>query len=359
MAQPIGYDNVRFWGDYNDPAAVEELLAHRSAAIRKRLQVGKGSRIRYLALSGGGQYGAFSAGILTAWSDKGTRPQFDGVTGISTGAIIAPFAFLGADYDDVLEEIYTTLTTEDVAQRRVLAGLLRGSALSDTKPLQDRIASYVTPEFLKRIAAERAKGRLLLVGTTNLDVGRPVIWDMGAIAASGRPDALELFRKVILASAAIPIAFPPVRFTVEANGRRYEELHVDGGVTSQVSVLSPQIPLGQLDARVGRSFKRDLYVIVNGAVTPLPEAVKPTVPGIGAASVNTLWYAQATGDLYKIFATAQRDRVNTRYAWIPDTFAAEPDEQFDPVFMRKLFDLGQSLVRQNTVWNRYPPNFTP
>ncbi len=359
LAQPIGYEGVRFWGDTNSPDTVDLMLTELATAIRTRLRTNGSGRLRYLALSGGGQYGAFSAGILTAWSKSGNRPVFDGVTGISTGAIIAPFAFLGSDYDDELTEIYTTLSTQDVATRRILTGLLGGAALSDTTPLENRIASYITPDFLARVAAEHNKGRRLLVGTTNLDAGRPVIWNMGKIATSGRPDAVELFRKIILASAAIPIAFPPVRFKVEANGTQYEELHVDGGVTSQVSVLSPQIPLDEVDARIGRSYKRDLYVIVNGSVTPLPEPVKANVPSIGSASVNTLWYAQATGDLYKIFATAQRDHVTAHYAWIPTTFTDVPEEQFDPVFMRKLFALGQDLIRKGTVWNRYPPNYAP
>ncbi len=358
LAQPVGFQNVRFWGDFNDPAVVGRLLDARAGAIRRRL-ASSGGRVRYLALSGGGQYGAFSAGILTAWSATGQRPDFDGVTGISTGAIIAPFAFLGPEYDDELTEIYTTLTTADVARPRVLTGLLGGMALSDTAPLKDRIASIVTPEFLSRIAVEHEKGRLLLVGTTNLDAGRPVIWDMGAIAASGQPGALELFRNVILASAAIQIAFPPVRFRVEANGREYEELHVDGGVTSQVAVLSPQIPLDQLESRVGRSYRRDLWVIVNGGITPPPDPVKPSVPGIGAASVNALWYAQATGDLYKIYTTARRDRVNVRFAWVPPEFVDQPEEKFDPVFMRSLYEVGQKQVRSGTAWRRYPPNYTP
>jgi hypothetical protein len=199
---------------------------------------------------------------------------------------------------------------------------------------------------------------MLFVGTTNIDLGRSVIWNMGAIAASGRPEALQLFRDVILASAAIPMAFPPVFFDVEAGGARYREMHVDGGVTLQVNILSPQIPNYLMERLVGFGIERDLYVIVNGAVTPPPGTVEPRVHRIGAASINALWYAQAVGDLYRIHAIAGRDRITPRYAWIPASFAEEPLEEFDPVFMGKLFRLGQELFRAGELWHDVPPNFT-
>ncbi|MBY8977451.1 patatin-like phospholipase family protein [Rhodobacteraceae bacterium NNCM2] len=361
-AQPVGFEDVRLWGDHNDPEHVIRLMTRRAESLRTRFgalaEAGITPEMKYLAISGGGQYGAFSAGAITAWTKTGTRPVFDGVTGISTGSIIAPFAFLGPEYDDVLEEIYTTTKTEDMLTETLLSGVLSGSSLADTTPLREKIAHYVTPELLEKIAAEHRKGRLLLVGTTNLDVGRPVVWNMGAIAASDNPGALELFRQVILASAAIPIAFPPVFFEVHAAGQTYDEMHVDGGVTSQVNAFSPQVPSYLLDDLAGFRNERELFVLVNGAMVPPPKAVEARVHKIGAASINALWYAQAAGDLYKINAVTERDGIAVSYGWIPADFLDQPKEEFDPVFMRKLFDLGHAMILDGTMWRHEPPNFT-
>ncbi len=361
-ATPVGFDSVRIWGDFNSGNDIEELMIRRAKSLKDRfaddVAAGQTPKLNYLALSGGGQYGAFSAGILKNWTDSGTRPVFDAVSGISTGSIIAPFAFLGSEYDHILEEVYTRTSTEDMLTPTVFSGVLYGSALADTTPLKNKIAQYVTPELLERIAEEYRKGRLLWVGTTNIDVGRSVVWDMGAIAASGRPEALQLFRDVILASAAIPMAFPPVFFDVEAGGKTYREMHVDGGVTSQVNILSPQIPNYLMEDLVGFDMDRTLYVVVNGAVIPPPEVIDARTFKIAGASINTLWYAQAVGDLYKIHSVTERDEVAANYAWIPASFDDMPDEEFDPVFMKKLFDLGGALLRKGALWQDVPPNFT-
>jgi predicted acylesterase/phospholipase RssA len=361
-AEPVGFDDIRFWGDFNDPARIEAFMLDRARQFERQfrplVQAGETPRTTVLAISGGGQYGAFAAGILNGWSETGNRPVFDVVSGISTGSIIAPFAFLGEAYDDLLEEFYTTTSTEDMLRPTFFSGIFRGSALADTTPLRNKIAEYVTAELLAAIAEEHRRGRLLMVGTTNLDAGRSVMWNMGAIAASGRPGALQLFRDIILASAAIPIAFPPVLFDVEAGGETYTELHVDGGVTSQVNALSPQVPGYLFDEVLGFDIDRTIYVIVNGAVTPPPEPVRPRTLDIGNASLTTLWYAQTVGDLFRIHAVARRDDIATRYAWIPSDFTPQPQEPFDPVFMRQLFDLGRSLVHDGAVWEDLPPNYT-
>lgn len=362
-AQPVGFDTpVRMWGDRNDPAEIERRMVQRAKQLielyGEDAKAGTVPEFNFLAISGGGQYGAFTAGVLNAWSETGERPVFDGVSGISTGSIIAPFAFLGEKYDYVLEEVYTTTTTADMLEPTVLSGILSGSALADTSGLRNKIAEYITPELLAEIAVEHRKGRSLFVGTTNIDVGRPVIWNMGSIADSGKPEALQLFRDIILASAAIPMAFPPVFFDVEAGGETYREMHVDGGVTSQVSFISPQVPNYLMDQLVGFEVRRNGYVLVNGAITPPPEVVEARTHKIAGASMNTLWYAQAVGDLYRIHAIAERDEADVSYGWIPSSFTEEPTEEFDPVFMKKLFALGQTLVHGGELWKNVPPNFT-
>ena len=169
-----------------------------------------------LALSGGGQDGAFGAGILCGWTEAGTRPQFKLVTGISTGALMAPFAFLGPAYDHVLKEAYTTISDKDVYKAHKPLAILLSlvnikplPALTENKPMEELVARLVDDKVLAEVAREHRKGRRLLIGTTQMDAQRLVIWNMGAIANSGNPQALALFRKIMVASASIPAFFPP------------------------------------------------------------------------------------------------------------------------------------------------------
>jgi hypothetical protein len=340
-AKPLGMDGLREWGDFNTPDEIERLMIDRMASLKRRFaaefEAGETPRLQFLALSGGGP---------------------DGVSGISTGAIIAPFAFLGPEYDDVLEDVYTTMSTESVLTKTILAGLTGGTALASTDPLRNTIAEYVTPEFMAEISAEHTDGRLLLVGTTNLDAGRPVIWNMGAIATSGHPDALELFRDIILASASIPVAFPPVFIEVDAGGKTYDEMHVDGGATSQVTLVSPQMPLYLTREYLGHDIDRDLYVIVNNRIQPPYEIVRPRINKIGDASVSSLIASQGIGDIYKLYAITRRDDMGFHVVWIPESFREEPDEPFDPVYMRKLYDFGRGLAAGNNFWRTHPPYFS-
>ena len=197
----------------------------------------------YLSISGGGADGAFGAGLLKGWSESGTRPEFWAVTGISTGALIAPFAFIGSDYDDELESLYTTLSTSDLVKKRSLIAGLTSDAFGDTAPMREVLQKHIDAEMIEEIAQEYARGRRLLIGTTNLDAKRPVIWNIGAIAAVGTDESAQLIRDVILASASIPGMFPPVRITARIGDEEYDELHVDGGVSSQVFLYPAQVNL--------------------------------------------------------------------------------------------------------------------
>jgi predicted patatin/cPLA2 family phospholipase len=363
-AHPLGIWGLRSWGDVVEPAELDLFVERQALRLRERfgaeIAAGRTPTVDLLAISGGGPDGAFSAGVLRAWTASGTRPEFNVVSGVSTGAIIAPFAFLGAEHDDTLEEIYTTLRTEDVARETLFSGIVSGIALTDTSGLARKIAQYVTPELLAKIAAENARGRLLLVGTTNLDAGRPMIWNMGAIAASGHPDALQLFRDVIRASAAIPIAFPPVFIKVRtADGREYDEMHVDGGATSQVVLVSPQIPVAALTRQhLGRNLNRRMWVLVNNQVLPDFEQVRPRITAVGARSVSSLIRGSGIGDMYKLYLIAERDEAQFRAAWIPaNTGCPTSDEMFDPTYMRCLMELGAARQRAGTLWHPLPPHF--
>ena len=317
----------------------------------------------HLALSGGGANGAFGAGFLNGWSSTGTRPVFKIVTGVSTGALMAPFAFIGPEYDLALQQFYTTTRSRDVfmlgSTFGILWQLVAGEALADTRPLQAMIASHVDEPLLRRVAEAHRQGRRLYIGTTNLDAPRFVVWNMGLIASSGRPGALELFRKVMLASASIPVAFPPVFFDVELarGGPRYDEMHVDGGVGARV-FLNGGVFRGSVMRRrggVGGTGKENIYVIHNGQLVPLPDPIPRSLSAIAVRVIDASGRAAAVGDLFRIYAYAQREDAGFQWVTIPEDVTMEADEFFDPVQMQALYDLGFRMAAAGGDWSTLPP----
>jgi predicted acylesterase/phospholipase RssA len=311
-----------------------------------------------LALSGGAEDGAFGAGLLTGWSDRGTRPQFQVVTGISAGALIAPFAYLGPDYDPQLREAFTDERAQTFATPQMFAALFGALSLLDVEPLRAAIRRYVTPELVQAVAREHRTGRHLLIGTTNLDAGRLVIWNMGRIANSESPKRLELFRKVILASASIPGAYPPVQIDVKADGRFYTELHVDGGVARSVFAYPFQLRL-DVAQDVDFPVDRRLYVIQNNRIDPPYRPVEGGLGAIAETAFSTLLRHQSDGDLFRIFAASQRDEIDFRLATVPDEFDMQPDGRFDPVYMTALFERAHAMAEAGYPWRRSPPGLDP
>jgi hypothetical protein len=221
-----------------------------------------------LGISGGGDNGAFAAGFLNGSTKAGTRPRFKLVTGVSTGALIAPFAFLGPEYDGKLKELYTSISLKDIAKRRSMIAIVSNDAMEDNKPLKALVEKYVNQDMLEAIASEYAKGRLLLVGTVNLDACRPVVWNITAIAASHKPGALKLVQSLLIASSAIPGTFPPVMINVEVNGKKYQEMHVDGNTANQVFVYPTAIRLQEVAEGVGVEREKKIYIIRNARLDP-------------------------------------------------------------------------------------------
>ncbi|MCL5776103.1 patatin-like phospholipase family protein [Limibaculum sp. FT325] len=368
IAAPYGIDAggriLRDWGDDLVPGSGNRIVARWAELARVKYadEIARGGPIREvsLALSGGGPDGAFGAGLLKGWTERGDRPEFTVVTGISTGAIIALFAFLGPDYDDELTEIYTTYQTSDLLRRTIFAGLTGGTALTDTRGYRALIERYVDDDVVAHLGAEARRGRVLLIGTTNLDAARPVIWNIAGIAATGDPNAKRLIHDVIQASSAIPAAFPPVLIPVEgSDGRRYDEMHVDGGATQQVMFFSPKVPMRQIDAAVGVPFERTLYVVINNKLRKPYDPVRPRLIPIAGTAVSSLLGGAGTGDIYKIFAIAVRDGIDLNVLAIPPEFDREPDEPFDPVYMKALYDLGRDYGRAGDRWSPAPPDFAP
>ncbi len=360
QAQVVGMEaeSIRFWGDQLPPNA-DAMLKEKWAQTREnRPELMAGGRrpvVTSLALSGGGSDGAFGAGVLGGWTASGKRPQFDLVTGVSTGALTAPFAFLGPKYDAALKEVFTQSSTKDIAIMRPVRGLIGGDSLASNAPLAKVVAHYVDEKFLEEVAAEHRKGRRLLIGTTNLDAERPVIWDMGAIATSGSPEALQLFRTVLLSSAAIPAVFPPGFIKVSADGTTYDEMHVDGGATREVFLVPTQFMASKVDGRLGIRPIRRAYIIRNGHVAPEYKAVKARTLSIAGRAVSSLIKSQGVGDLYELYLFCQRNGIDYNLAYIPGDFHDTSTQSFDPVYMTKLYNLGYEMAASGYPWKKTPP----
>ena len=313
-----------------------------------------------LAISGGAAYGAYGAGLLNGWSESGTRPVFKVVTGISTGAIIAPFAFLGRRYDQRLKEFYTQHSTKDVMRIRFPRFKIPFSnSVATTWPLEQLIEKYFDADLLKEIAIEYNKGRRIYVGTTNLDAERLVIWDMGKIASIGDEKALRLFRKIILASAAVPVAFPPVYFKSVVNDKEYDEMHVDGGMSKQVFFIYDVLQgfdRALKEKGVDSSRKKyAIYVIKNGYADPIYKEIPDNLFAIAERALDSMTNAQSLGDLYQLYTFAERQKGGFYLASVPVTYVSQSKEAFDPVEMCRLFDLGFKQAVRGYPWRKAPP----
>ncbi|HZK14726.1 MAG TPA: patatin-like phospholipase family protein [Desulfobaccales bacterium] len=335
QVQVADLPGIRDWGDVHS----ENLEQSAVESIRQEMAANRGKlepEMTFLALSGGGGDGAFGAGILCGWTAAGTRPRFKLVTGISTGALIAPFAFLGPEYDARLKAVYTTMSDKDVYTVTSVATLVlklgKIEAAANTRPLAELIERLFDENMLR------------------------------AIAASNRPGALKLFRQVLLASASTPIALNPVYIKVKAAGQEYDEMHVDGGVKAQVMLYGEAISFYTTKKKLGplmpyRPCK--LYIIRNAQVSPEYESIKPHIWAIGPRAMTSMTKSQGTSDLYRIYLLAQRDGIDYNLAFIPLDFKTKRNSEFDTTYMNEEFELAYNLARSGYKWSKYPPGFEP
>ena len=317
---------------------------------------------KILAISGGGANGAFGVGLINGWDASGTRPVFTLVTGISTGALIAPFVFLGGEYDTELGRLFTSVNSDDIFKQKSFFGILSSligssDALADSQPLADLLTEHLDEEMLGEIAKAHSEGRRLLIATTNLDARKLVVWNMGAIASSGHPKALELFRSVVLASASMPVAFPAVYLDVEAGGQTYDEMHVDGGLLVEVFFYGDILNIEEGLKKVGLKNRPEakLYIIRNNQINIQYEEVEVDVLAIAGRSLSSLTTSQGVGDLFRIYLITKREGIDFNLASIPPDFVPNAQEAFDPVEMKRLYDLGYSMALNGYPWEKLPP----
>jgi predicted acylesterase/phospholipase RssA len=349
-----------------DPALDHHIAEYISRVVaEKREEYGaQAFPFQVLAISGGGARGAYGAGLLTGWTAAGTRPEFDVVTGISTGALMATSAFLGSEEDEFLE-IHTQTVNEDIYERR---GRLRGvlsDALYDTAPLRARLAQSIDEEVLAAVAREDERGRRLYIGTTNLDANVFTIWDMGAIAASERPERLERYRDVVLASASMPGLFPPVYIPVDVGGRRYFQMHADGGVRRTIFVYDLVDNADEALAVHGlerKDFEFHIYVLHNGRLYARTQnkPVRGRSLEIAGAAIAGLLRQNRLTSLYRLWVAALVEGASFHLAHIPDDMELSDNPvNFDQAEMRRLFDLGYQQALNGDAWQTQPPVTDP
>jgi predicted acylesterase/phospholipase RssA len=365
--------DIRAWGD-EPTGPLQDWLAPTDGQPASCCAGIAGRPHHYLVISSGGDDGAFGAGLLVGWSAVGTRPEFDLVTGVSTGALIAPLAFLGPDYDDRLREVYTQYSEDDMVERLGFAQALSGDAAFDTAPLRRLIDRYIGDEEVARISAEARKGRRLLIATTNLDAARPVVWDLTKIAASGAPNARQLIGDVILASCSVPGLFRPVLLEVAAGGGRYDELHVDGGVTSQLFIGPKGFDWERAVAQLDVPGKPQVFVIRNARLRPIREAARDNLERTIAAvsrnpggrpewkevelkitpiirrSLASVAREPGIDEAYRRYVVSYGDVLDFNLARIPDDLDLDPSEFIDLDYMRELFARGYEMARAGYPW---------
>jgi predicted acylesterase/phospholipase RssA len=303
----------------------------------------------WIALSSGGADGAFGAGLINGLTESGKRPDYAVVTGVSTGALMAPFVFAGPKYDGALRDAYTKISAADIFE---IGGT--GESFVDSWPLKDLIAKQITPSVLADVAAAHKSGRRLFVVTTDIDAERSMVWNMGAIAAHGGDAALKLFRQVLLASSAIPGGFPPVLINVEANGNHFQEMHVDGGVGGQFFVAPAAALAAAGDYRLPAT---QLYLVINSGLEPQFQEVDRNTASILTGSVSAAVKVDTRLMIDRVYAAAKRNEVGFNVATIPPDFNAPSRGPFDPIYMGALYQAGENLGKSATPFANQPPPY--
>ena len=313
-----------------------------------------------LSLSGGGSFGAFTAGVLCGWTARGDRPEFDVVTGISTGALVAPFAFLGPAYDEQMKTFYTTMESKDLYKMKPVRGLF-GESLADNARLAEKMDQLLTPQVICEIAQEHQKGRRLYIGTTAAESKRFVAWDIGAIASRGRPEDRQLIKQILLGSSAIPGVFPPQHITVNVDGMCVTERHVDGGVSQALFIMPPYVPPEYRSTDPNADLAgANIYLVVAGKLYADLEKVKPVAMNLLGKEISAMIYAQTRGDLQRWYMTSILTGMNYYLTAIPPEYPAPTSSMaFNIPALTGMFNEGFRIVCEGVAWRQTPPGAGP
>lgn len=319
-----------------------------------RVDGGADGKLTLLSLSGGGENGAYGAGLINGWYDAGNCPEFDIVTGVSTGSLIAPLAFIGVPYHEILKRAYTEVDANDILIKKSILGILNEpESLTDSTPLSKLIGYVCDEHIIAKVAEEHRQGRRLFVATTNLDKRTGVVWDIGAIANSGNPNSLNLIHQVLLASASIPIAFPPVLIDVTIGEETYDELHVDGGVVAQS--FGSGLFYAKMREESGDPVPIEQYVIRNGWLNPRFKLVKRNLGSITDSTFSTMVNMCGMNDIIRSYFTCKTIGADFHYIDIPENFDVETEGPFDKEYMRALYNVGYDFGKNSQQWMKVPP----
>jgi predicted acylesterase/phospholipase RssA len=326
----------------------QRFLTVPSQSVARRVRAQRaGQPVNILALSGGGADGAFGAGALVGLTRSALRPEFSVVTGVSTGALIAPYAFLGPDWDDQLVEVYTSGRAEHLLHSRGL-GMLFGSSVYSGAPLKDLVDRYATDALIQAVAREALTGRLLLVATTDVSTGEPVIWDLGSIAMNGGAGAKALFRDVLVASASVPGLFPPVVIHVQEQQALYDEVHVDGMIA--VPFFVPLAFVQPTRDASGASPDTTVYVIVDGRLSEQPAPIRLRARSILSRSVSAGLNHMLRTTLELTATDAELEGAQFQFAAIPVAYPQLNSFDFNTPNMRSLFQFGYKCAQAGRLW---------
>ena len=348
----IGMPDIRYYVDKPDSFSMmrKSLVDSFKDESKSDYLVGGIKTYPVLIIGGGVSNSAYGIGLLKGWLEKGSRPVFKIVTGYSSGSIVAVATFSGNDYENRLAELFTSISTKDVVRQKSLFGILFGDSINTSSLFAKKINDIMDENLMAKIAQEHKKGRRLYVGTTDLDAQGFVIWDMGALASKGSPDSVKMFRKIILASCSFPVMLPPVYFQVEAGGRRYDEMHADGGVVGGIFYVDQLI-----EGVESRGFKTRLYVLNCCYMSPHSKQVEDNLTAIISRTIETNGSAKMSGDTYRIYALAKEKKWDYNLAYIPEDFTPKQKEMFDKQEMQRLFKRGYDDAAVGYKWHKAPP----
>lgn len=352
QAEVSGFSNIRHWADASAGESIQ------MSSVRELMHADRRRPLQMLALSGGGSAGAYGAGLLVGWTKSKNRPVFDVVTGVSTGALIAPFAFLGSQYDSRLHSLFTSGIAKDLRQRRGPIQALFSNGASDNSNFRRLIARYVTSDVVFEIARAHAGGRRLLVVTTNLDAQRAMVWNIGAIAMHPNIDkSMHLIHQVLLASASVPGVFPAVKISAVASGRKFSELHADGGVATQI-YTAPDVALAGVTPVPARApHGSSIFLIVNNTVEPEFSVVKATSLSIASRAYSTFIKSHTRQTISQTYNLSRKTGLDFNLNYIEETIPYSATDPFNTKYMRRLFDIGYSTGNRN-AWKKAPPVLT-